>query len=57
MGRHSLMALLKSVVLLDIVQVVASDNDSPRHFGIDDNAPNQVRKSAMSIDDDIIINK
>ena len=51
------MALLESVVLLDIVQVVASDNDSPRHFGIDDNAPNQERKSAMSIDDDIIINK
>ena len=52
------MALLEPVVLLDIVQVIASDNDRPRHFGIDDNAPNQKRRSGMSIDDDdIIINK
>jgi len=36
--RHSLMALLEPVVLLDVVKVIASDNDRPRHFGIDDNA-------------------
>ena len=47
--RHSLMALLEPVVLLDVVKVIASDNDRPRHFGIDDNAPNQKRRSAMSI--------
>ena len=57
MHRHGLMALLKPVVLLDVMQVIASDNDGPRHFGIDDNAPNQKRKTAMSIIDDIIINK
>mgnify|MGYP000119624175 FL=1 len=57
MGRHSLMALLEPVVLLDVMQVIASDNDGPRHFGGDDNAPNQRRKSSMSIVDDIIINK
>ena len=57
MNRHGLMALLKPVVLLDVMQVIASDNDGPSHFGIDDNAPNQKRKSAMSMIDDIIINK
>jgi len=37
-NRHGLMALLKPVVLLDVMQVIASDNDGPSHFGIDDNA-------------------
>ena len=55
--RHGLMALLEPVVLLDVMQVIASDNDGPRHFAIDDNTPNQKRKSAMSMIDDIIINK
>ena len=57
MGRDGVMALLEPVVLLDVVKVIASDDDRPRHFGIDDNAPNQKRRSAMSISDDIIINK
>jgi len=32
-----LMALLESVVLLDVMQVVASDDDGPCHFSRDDN--------------------
>ena len=36
---HGLMALLEPVVLLDVMEVIASDNDRPRHFAIDDNTP------------------
>ena len=43
------MAFLEPVVLLDVMQVIASDHDGPRHFAIDDNAPNQKSRSAMSI--------
>ena len=49
MGRHSLMALLEPVILLDVMKVIPSDDDSPRHFSRDDNTPNQERTSAMSI--------
>ena len=34
-----LVALLKSVVLLDVVKVIASDDDSPRHLGGDNDTP------------------
>jgi hypothetical protein len=44
------MALLKSSVLGDEVEVIASDHDSPGHFtSRDDNTPNQEKESAMSI--------
>jgi hypothetical protein len=55
--RHGLMALLEPVVLLDVMQVITSDNDSSGHFSADDNTPNQKWRSAISIIDDIIINK
>ena len=32
MGRHSLMAFLEPVILLDVMKVIASDDDGPRHF-------------------------
>jgi len=38
-SRHSLMALLKSVVLLDVVQVVATDYDCASHLVRDNNTP------------------
>ena len=31
-GRDGLMALLESVILLDVMKVIASDDDGPRHF-------------------------
>jgi len=34
-----LMALLESSVLLDVVKVIASDDNGPAHLGGDDNAP------------------
>jgi len=46
-GRDSFVALLKPVVLADVVEVVASDDDSPRHFSGDDDAPNQSERSAI----------
>ena len=48
MDGDVLVALLEPVVLLDVMEVIASDDDSPRHFGRDDNTPNQT-ESAMSI--------
>lgn len=38
-SRHSLMALLKSVVLLDVVQVVATDDNCAGHLVRDNNTP------------------
>jgi len=44
------MALLKSSVLGNEVQVIASDDNGPCHFtSRDDNTPNQRKESAMSI--------
>merc|ERR1719246_244758 len=34
---HSLMALLEPVVLLDVMEVIASDDDGSGHFAVDDN--------------------
>ena len=39
MSRDGLMALLEPVVLLDVMKVIASDDESPRHFGGDNNTP------------------
>ena len=47
---HSLMALLEPVVLLDVMEVIASDDDGSGHFAVDDNTPDQKRKSKMSIE-------
>ena len=41
MDRHVPVSLLEPVVLLDVVQVVAADDDGARHFGGDDKAPAQ----------------
>lgn len=38
-GGHGLMALLESVVLLDVVQVVTADDHGAGHFGRDHDAP------------------
>jgi len=44
------MTLLKSSVLGDEVEVIASDHDGPCHFtSRDDNTPNQRKESTMSI--------
>ena len=43
-GRHGVMALLEPVVLLDVVEVIATDDNGPPHFGGDDNTPNQSSK-------------
>ena len=40
-SRDGVVALLEPVVLLDVVQVVATDDDGPGHFSGDHNAPNQ----------------
>ena len=40
-SRDSVMALLEPVILLDVVQVIAADDDGSLHFSRDDNAPNQ----------------
>lgn len=42
-----LVALLEPVVLLDVMQVIASDDDGPGHFCGNDNAPNQSETSAI----------
>jgi len=42
-----LMALLKPVVLLDVMQVIASDDNRPRHFGGNDNT---LEDSASDLD-------
>jgi hypothetical protein len=39
-----LVTLLESVVLLDVMEIIASDNDGPRHFGGDNNTPIDRRK-------------
>lgn len=36
MNRHVTMSLLESIVLSDIVKVVASDDDGSLHFHLDD---------------------
>ena len=43
------MALLKSVVLLDVMQVVASDDDGSRHFSGDDNTPEMIKKGQTMV--------
>ena len=51
-GGDSLMALLEPVVLLDVVQVIASDDNSSGHFGGNDNTPkikNGEPRSASSV--------
>ena len=37
--RDVLVALLESVVLLDVVEVIAADNDSPAHFSCKHDTP------------------
>ena len=37
-----LVSLLESVVLLDVVEVVSSDNDGSLHLGRNDNTPNHI---------------
>ena len=56
MRGHVVVSLLEPVVLLDVVQVVASDDDRPRHFASDDNTPVAKKHQAVS-GDRIIINK
>ena len=48
MGSDGVMALLEPVILLDVVQVIATDDDGSLHFSRDDNAPNQ-RKNTDAI--------
>ena len=43
------MALLESVILLDVMKVIASDDNCSCHFSREDNTPNQNRRSNMSI--------
>ena len=38
---HVLMTLLESVVLLDVVEVIAADDDCAGHFGGDHNTPKE----------------
>ena len=38
-SRDGLMALLEPVVLLDVMEVIASDDESPVHLGGNDDAP------------------
>ena len=38
-GRHGVMALLEPVVLLDVVEVITSDDQGPVHLSGDDDAP------------------
>ena len=38
MNRHVTMPLLETIVLLDVMQVVTADDDSPLHFHLLDNA-------------------
>ena len=47
-GRDGVMALLEPVILLDVMQVITTDDDGPLHFSRDDNAPNQ-RKNTDAI--------
>jgi hypothetical protein len=42
-GGERLVALLESVVLLDIVQVVASDDDGALHLGRNDDTPEKLK--------------
>jgi hypothetical protein len=39
MGRDGLVALLESVVLLDVVQVITSDDDGAGHLSRDNDTP------------------
>ena len=48
MGSDGVMALLEPVILLDVMQVITTDDDGPLHFSRDDNAPNQ-RKNTDAI--------
>ena len=48
MHGHVLVALLKAVVLADVVQVVAADDDGAGHFGGDDKAPIRSRKRSST---------
>ena len=38
MDRHVLVALLKTVVLADVMQIVTTDHDRVLHLHLDDNA-------------------
>ena len=42
---HGLMALLEPVVLLDVMQVIASDDNRPRHLRGNDNTPGKIKKA------------
>ena len=44
-GRHGVMALLEPVVLLDVMQVIASDDNRPRHLRGNDNTPGKIKKA------------
>lgn len=39
MSSEGLMSFLKSVVLLDVMEVIASDNNIAVHLGGNDNSP------------------
>jgi hypothetical protein len=49
MSGDGLMALLESVVLLDVMKVITSDNDGSGHLSGDNDTPNQKRKNSISI--------
>jgi len=49
MSGDGLVSLLESVVLLDVMKVIASDDDGSAHFSGDNDTPNQKRKNAVSM--------
>lgn len=49
MSSDGVMALLEPVILLDVMQVITTDDDGPLHFSRDDNTPNQKQNTGAIV--------
>lgn len=57
MNRHVLVALFESVVLLDVVQVVSSDDNSPVHLHLgDDTGQNAATDGHVASEGTFLVN-
>lgn len=57
MDRHVTMSLLKTVVLLDVVKVITTDDDSPLHLHLlDDTSKNSTTNGNITSEWALLVN-
>lgn len=57
MHRHVAMSLFKTIIFLDVMKVVATDDDSPLHFHfLDDSCKNSTPNRDITSEGTLLVN-